>query len=103
MSVMASLPVDPYIIDTLMPDLVGHDRRPAAFIVYLALWSRTKGARMRDLPLSLREIAEYTGLSRRAVQDSVLKLARRRLIAVSRTSATAVPAYTVLRPWVRRR
>ena len=32
------LPLDPYITDVLMRDLVGHDRTPSAFIVYLWLW-----------------------------------------------------------------
>jgi hypothetical protein len=30
---MTTLPLDAYIIDTLMPDLVGHDRQPSAFLV----------------------------------------------------------------------
>ena len=29
--------LDPYIIDTLMADLVSHDRQPSAFLVYLTL------------------------------------------------------------------
>ena len=29
--------IDPYVIDTLMADLVGHDHRPSAFLVYLAI------------------------------------------------------------------
>ena len=29
--------MDDYVFDTLMPDLVGHDRQPSAFIVYLFL------------------------------------------------------------------
>jgi DNA-binding GntR family transcriptional regulator len=100
---MPSLPLDAYVIETLMPDLVGHDRRPAAFIVYLALWHRTNAARQKDAAVSLRELSEATGLSKRAVQDAVAKLTRRRLVVVARGSATAVPQYTVLRPWVKRR
>jgi DNA-binding FadR family transcriptional regulator len=52
---------------------------------------------------SLRELAEATGLSKRAVQEGLRRLSRRRLVAVERTSSTAVPAYTVLRPWRRRK
>ena len=47
MAPATSLELDRYVLETLMPDLVGHDRRPAAFIVYLALWARTTGARDR--------------------------------------------------------
>ena len=31
------LAVDGYVIETLMADLVGHDHRPSAFLVYLAI------------------------------------------------------------------
>jgi len=31
------------VLDTLMPDLVGHDRQPSALIVYLFLWLQTGG------------------------------------------------------------
>lgn len=34
---MQKIALDSYVIDVLMPDLVGHDRRPAAFLVYLFL------------------------------------------------------------------
>ncbi|MEO5815625.1 MAG: helix-turn-helix domain-containing protein [Gemmatimonadaceae bacterium] len=93
---------DRYVIDTLLPDLVGHDRRPAAFLVYLALWARATDNRARTVSISLRDLAEATGLSKRAVQGAVGRLAKRRLIDVARISATAVPEYTVLRPWKRR-
>jgi hypothetical protein len=32
-----TLVIDPYVLDTLMRDLVGHDRRPASYLVYLAI------------------------------------------------------------------
>ncbi len=94
--------LDRYVIETLMPDLVGHDRRPAAFLVYLALWSRATDTRARTVAISLRDLAEATGLSKRAVQDAVGRLAKRKLIDVRRSAPTAVPDYTVLRPWKRR-
>jgi hypothetical protein len=31
----STVPIDAYILDTLMRDLVGHDRQPSAFLVYL--------------------------------------------------------------------
>ena len=92
--------LDPYVVDVLLPDLVGHDRRPSAFLVYLVLWRRTTGGRTVSA-LSLRELAEATGLSKRAVQGALATLAHRRLIGVERTAPTAVPGYRVLRPWDR--
>ena len=89
--------IDSYILDTLMPDLVGHDHRPSAFLVYLYLWRHRSN---REAVHSLRAIAEGTGLSKRAVQDGLGRLERRRLVTISRASITAVPEYKVLRPWV---
>lgn len=96
-----SLSVDAYVLDVLMADLVGHDRQPTAFLVYLRLWRLTGGARRMSPAVSLRELSEATGTSKRAVQGAVETLTRRRLIAVSRASPTAVPAYRVFRPWNR--
>ena len=95
------LQLDPYILDTLMPDLVGHDRQPSAFLVYLHLWRQTHGAGEPHAQVALVDIAEATGLSKRSVQDALGWLAKRKLIAVSRASITAVPVYAVLRPWRR--
>ena len=89
--------IDSYILDTLMPDLVGHDHRPSAFLVYLYLWRHRSN---RLAVHSLRAIAEGTGLSKRAVQDGLARLERRRLVTISRRSITAVPEYRVLRPWL---
>ncbi len=99
---MSPIAIDDYIVRTLMPDLVGHDRQPSAFVVYLYLWERSAAARQRTATLSLREIAEGTGLSKRAVQTALAVLARRRLVTARRESATSVPEYTVHRPWTRR-
>jgi DNA-binding transcriptional ArsR family regulator len=99
---MTSLIIDAYVVRTLMPDLVGHDRQPSAFVVYLLLWERSAGARQRNVSLSLREIAEGTGLSKRAVQTALGVLGRRRLVTARRDSPTAIPEYRVHRPWARR-
>jgi len=96
------LKLDEYILDTLMPDLIGHDRQPSAFIVYLRLWRLTGGGRKRSRPLSLRDLSEQTGLSKRAIQDAVDRLERRQLVIVERAMPTAVPVYQILRPWHRR-
>jgi hypothetical protein len=95
------LQLDDYIIDTLMPDLVGHDRQPSAFIVYLHLWRATHGRTAARAQIALQDIAEMTGLSKRSVQSALGWLVKRKLIAVQRQSITAVPVYTVLRPWRR--
>ena len=99
---MTALLVDRYVVDTLMPDLVGHDKHPSAFLVYLVLWARTVDSRQRAVAVSLRELSEGAGISKRAVQEAIARLERRKLITVSRPSQTAVPEYTVLRPWARR-
>ena len=93
---------DPYLFDTLMPDLVGHDRQPSAFLVYVYLAHRVTRARTRGIAVSLAAIAAETGLSKTAVQRGVRTLTRRRLLRVDKRARTAVPVYTVLRPWGRR-
>lgn len=99
---MRQLTLDAYVVDTLLPDLVGHDRSPSAFLVYLVLWNETGGRDGHAAALSLRTIAERIGMSKRTVQNAVAVLTRRRLVTVHQTSPTAVPLYTVLRPWRRR-
>ena len=94
-----SLLLDPYVFHVLMRELAGHDRRPAAFLVYLMLW--WKSAHEEDMQLSLQQLADATGLSKSAVQASLRLLARRRLLRADRDSPTSVPRYTLLRPWVR--
>lgn len=96
---MTALTLDPYIVDTLMRDLVGHDRQPSAFLVYLFFWRQTHAAGKPAAQVALLDIAEATGLSKRAVQDALGQLVKRRLVAVARESITAIPVYTVHRPW----
>ena len=98
---MRQLTLDAYVIDTLMPDLVGHDKRPSSLLVYLFLWAAAD-ARGRKASASLREIAEGTGLSKRGVQDGLGVLQRRRLVARSQPRPTAIATFEVLRPWRRR-
>jgi len=97
-----SVALDAYVVDTLLPDLIGHDRRPSAFLVYLVLWRHADAGRA-SVALSLRELAEATGLSKRAVQGAVNVLVRRRLVALERETPSSVPSYAVLRPWAARR
>lgn len=98
---MKRIRVDLYVIESLMQDLVGHDKKPSAFVVYLYLWSRLSVLRSKKVPASHQTIADDTGLSKSAVQTAVRHLLRRRLIRSERASTTAVPVYTLLRPWRR--
>jgi hypothetical protein len=98
-----TLRLDGYVLDTLMRDLVGHDQQPSAFLLYLCLWNRATGGRVRKVSLSLRELAIESGLSKRAVQNAVRHLGVRRLVRAERAHRTAVPVYELLRPWRRRR
>src|SRR5262245_6090705 len=88
---MATLPLDAHVIDALLPDLVGHDRQPSAFLVWLSLWRRSLGAGRPSVQISLLDVAAATGLSKRAVQDAIGRLARRKLLSIERASMTAVP------------
>jgi hypothetical protein len=97
----ASVTIDPYVVDVLMRDLVGHDRAPSAFLVYLWLWRESRGAQRERVGASLQTIATRTGLSKSAVQHAVRHLARRRLIGATRGGPTEAPVYEVLTPWQR--
>lgn len=89
---------DDYVIDVLMRDLIGHDRKPTSFLVYL--WLDAEQTR-RDGPVQVSyvELAESVGVSKSSAQVAVNWLLRRKLLAVSKDSVTATPAYTVQRPW----
>src|SRR5512138_2576319 len=96
-----SVVLDEYILDSLLRDLVGHDRQPSAFFVYVTLWRLSHGHGRPTVQVALQDIAEATGLSKRSVQDALQWLVKRKLVQASRASITAVPVYTVLRPWRR--
>ncbi len=91
---------DAYVLDALMRDLVGHDHRASAFLVYLTLAAAAEAGAPR---LSHAQLAERTGLSKRGVQDAVLHLVDRNLLRVTRHGATEIPRYEPLTPWRRRR
>lgn len=98
----AAIPVDDYVFDVLMRDIVGHDQQPAAFLVYLHLYGRASRQRWRPVSAGLGALAEATGLSRSAVQAAMVKLRYRELIATERDHATATPRHCVLRHWRRK-
>jgi len=101
MTVTNSFSVDHYVVDVLLRDLVGHDRSPAAFLVYLFLWRRTRGVSPASVRLSHREIAEDTGLSKSAVQEALRILHRRGLVKSKQRHQTDTPEHSVLRTWLR--
>ena len=93
-------PVDDYVIDVLMRDLVGHDRRPASFLVYLWLMAEQR-TRRGPVRVSYQELAESIGVSKSAAQAAVGWLLRRKLLAATKETVTATPCYNVLTPWRR--
>ena len=96
-----TVPVDDYVLDVLMRDIVGHDRQPAAYLVYLHLYGQAARMRWKPVPSSLRTLGEATGLSKSAVQTALELLRRRELIKSTSDHATATPEHCVLRPWRR--
>lgn len=94
--------IDAYLTDVLMRDLVAHDRSAAAFLVYLQLYGMTHGAGRRAVAISHASLAEVSGVSKRTVQTAIAHLSARRLVHSHRSSPTAVPVYTVMRPWAKR-
>jgi DNA-binding MarR family transcriptional regulator len=91
--------IDDYVCDVLMRDLVGHDRAPSAFLVYLYL--SYAGSKKGTVEISYQELAEVTGLSKSAVQVGVRRLVKRKLLSVEKATVTATPIYTVQKTWKR--
>ena len=89
------------MVDVLLPDLVGHDKRPAAFVLYLWLWTNTRGVGRKSAFFSYQALTDRTGLSKSAAQRAVAWLVRRRLVTMQKKTPTSVPEYTVLTPWIR--
>jgi hypothetical protein len=92
--------IDEYVTDVLMRDLVGHDKRPVSFLVYLWLTAEQQ-RRSSAVQISYQELAESIGVSKSAAQAAVAWLAQRKLILVSKATVTATPKYKVLSPWRR--
>ena len=97
---MGTINLDPYVVDVLLPDLVGHDKSPSAFLVYIYLW-RAAGSRGR-VQVSYATLASDTGLSRAGAQRAIAVLKRRRLVVATKSTPTSTPEYRVARPWVGR-
>jgi hypothetical protein len=99
MSSGTSVELDGYLFDVLMRDLVGHDKKPSAFVVYVFLAVQTERQMRRGISASFVTIAAATGLSKTAVQSAIRHLALRRLITISKDAPTAIPVYRLIRHW----
>ena len=94
-----TIPIDDYIVDVLMRDLIGHDQQPAAYLVYLYLYGQAARKKWRPVVASLRTVADATGLSKSAVPIALVTLRRRELIVTTRNHTTATSRHRVLRHW----
>jgi hypothetical protein len=89
---------DDYITDTLMRDLVGHDRKPVSFLVYL--WLAAEQAKTHgEVRVSYQQVAESVGISKSSAQAAIRWLLKRKLLSVRKESVTATPVYTARSPW----
>jgi hypothetical protein len=92
-------PIDDYVFDVLMRDLIGHDQKPAAFVVYLHLYGQAARNKWRSISASVRTIADATGFSKSAVHAALTHLRRRQLIVTTSDHVTATARHRVLRDW----
>lgn len=90
--------LDDYVLDSLMRDLVGHDRRPTCFLVYLWLAGEQQRQK-RSVSISYSDLAESVGVSKSSAQAAVAWLIHRKLISSTKANVTATPSYTVQTPW----
>lgn len=95
------LGLDPYIVDTLMRDLIAHDRAPSTFVVFLWLWRQTHAQGREKIGASLADIAHATGLSKSSIQSAIRRLSRRRLVTANKSAPTVAPIYQVNETWKR--
>jgi DNA-binding transcriptional MocR family regulator len=93
--------IDDYVLDVLMRDLIGHDQKPAAYLIYLYLYGQAARNKWKPVSASLRMLADATGLSKSAIQVALEVLRRRELIVTTHEHATATPSHRVLRHWRR--
>jgi hypothetical protein len=93
--------IDPYLDNTLMRDLVAHDRSASSFLVYFHLYCQTLAVGRPCVAVSHSVLADSVGLSKRSVQSAIRRLIVRRLLRSRKANTTSVPIYTVLTPWLR--
>lgn len=93
---------DDYVFDVLLRDLVGHDHKPASFLVYAWLASAQQ-RRGGAIAVSYAGIAEAIGISKSSAQGAVAWLVGRKLLVSDKQRPTATPCYRVMHPWRRPR
>src|SRR5258705_13170966 len=89
--------IDDYVTEVLMRDLVGHDRRPASFLVYLWLIAeqRRRGAAVQ---ISYQDLAENIGISKSSAQAGVAWLLRPKPPVASKKNGRATARDTGPKP-----
>jgi len=92
--------IDDYVTGVLMRDLVGHDKRPVSFLVYVWLAGEEQ-RRNAAVQISYRELAESIGVSKSSAQAAIAWLVRRKLVSAAKATVTATPEYKVQTPWRR--
>jgi hypothetical protein len=89
---------DDYVLDSLMRDLVGHDRRPVSYLVYLWLAAEQQRHK-KPVSISYTDLAESVGISKSSAQSAIAWLKHRKLISSAKATVTATPSYNVETPW----
>jgi hypothetical protein len=89
--------LDDYVTNVLLRDLVGHDHRPASFLVYLWLAAEQQ-RRSAPVRISYQELAESIGVSKSSAQSAVGWLLQRKLLAADKPTVTASPRYAGAAP-----
>jgi DNA-binding MarR family transcriptional regulator len=93
--------IDAYVLDVLLPDLVGHDRKPAAFLVFLCLLCASERGSTTSVTISLQELAVRTGLAKSTIQAAIRHLKRRGLLDAAVAASTTRPVRRIKRSWVK--
>ena len=96
---MRQLKIDEFVVKSLMRDLVSHDKKPSAFIVFLYIYCAIENSEDDSVALSLNQLVDATGLSRSAVQGGIHTLLRRQLLTSDKKTVTTTPIYRVHKYW----
>lgn len=96
---MRQLKIDAFVIRSLMRDLVSHDKKPSAFLVFLYIYYAIEKEADDSVALSLNQLVGATGLSRSAVQSGLQTLLKRELLSAEKKTVTATPVYRIHKHW----
>src|SRR5436305_8355990 len=95
-AIAIELKIDPYLHNTLMRDLVAHDRSASAFLVYFHLYCQSIAIGRISFASSHSVLSDLVGLSMRYVQSAIARLFGRSLMRRRKAGATSVRICTVL-------